>query len=395
MAGSRSYHGELILTGEERQGLRGLRQDARLTRFQRLRAAIVLEAGEGVEAKELSKRLGCNEHTAGLWRARWATEGLRGLRLPYEVEQEARETWARDDGGGRVRPMLGEEGLGRVVVTGCRWGEGEGGEERERGADLEGEVIASGEEEEGGVGEEERVVLDAGQVQVQAARHPASLIRTARLYYCLGFRVKEIGERLQVPWRTVYYWRDRKAPDGLDWAEYKEILGAADVKATLVLAGGQEQRDFELKMLGLTDRVLAVVMAGLTSEWLYDDAGQRVDYLRDEQGQRVAVGMVTGMKVPERVKLIKEMASVRAQSLRALKELEEGESRRFEERRKMLLDLGVEIARVLGVEAWERVEAALRGEGESGEREGGEGDKDPGEETESNGQATGGDNHRG
>ncbi len=69
----------IVLTAEQRQGLERIERAATAEQREVLRARVVLRAAEGVPNVELAEELGVDRKTVGKWRARFATQGEKGL----------------------------------------------------------------------------------------------------------------------------------------------------------------------------------------------------------------------------------------------------------------------------------------------------------------------------
>ena len=70
---------EIALTAQERSALETLVRRRRTAQGLARRAQIVLLAADGVESKEIARRLGTMPNTVGKWRRRFAAERLNGL----------------------------------------------------------------------------------------------------------------------------------------------------------------------------------------------------------------------------------------------------------------------------------------------------------------------------
>ncbi len=69
----------LTLSLEQREQLLSWSRRAKTAQALALRSRIVLLAADGVANKEIARRLGCSQPTAGKWRQRWIDFGLDGL----------------------------------------------------------------------------------------------------------------------------------------------------------------------------------------------------------------------------------------------------------------------------------------------------------------------------
>ena len=69
----------IILTSEERAELEGLARSTKTEHRTRLKAQIVLMAGEGAATRAIGRALGCTTGTASKWRVRYARDRLAGF----------------------------------------------------------------------------------------------------------------------------------------------------------------------------------------------------------------------------------------------------------------------------------------------------------------------------
>lgn len=69
----------LAVNAEQREQLRSWSRRAKTAQALALRSRIVLLAADGVANKEIARRQGCSQPTAGKWRQRFINFGVDGL----------------------------------------------------------------------------------------------------------------------------------------------------------------------------------------------------------------------------------------------------------------------------------------------------------------------------
>jgi hypothetical protein len=112
----------VVLAREDREKLERIERGATSEQREVLRARIILQAAEAASNEAISRNLGITDDTARKWRARYAAEGMQGLR-----DRRRRGRPARLDGVVRCRP----ERRGAALTAGAAGG---GGRVRPRGS---------------------------------------------------------------------------------------------------------------------------------------------------------------------------------------------------------------------------------------------------------------------
>lgn len=189
----------------------------------------------------------------------------------------------------------------------------------------------------------------------------------ARIHYAMGIGITKIDDLMGLPKGTANKWRYEKRPDGQDWDLFRNSLDIADVDQIEHTLGSPGTLQVHDRLIRDARRLLAIGMTVLDERPLYDkpeddDTRQVVNVLYTEGGRAVPMCIrpenmsqaIKTFEVAERVISRQTEFIERYHAEQQLQMREQGTTYRL-----LYSQLKPVITKLLGAEAWEKVDAAL------------------------------------
>lgn len=180
-------------------------------------------------------------------------------------------------------------------------------------------------------------------------------ILKARLTWAmLGQDVQKTEQVLDLEPGLLERWKTTMAPDGKDWGHYASELGLDDAADMFEVVGPQDEFGFSGHIIRQAQRLMNTCVSVMNEGALYDEDGNKVEFLYDFSRRQVPIGGLRPRSFGEAAQGVRQLNTVVQENFERVRELTNWEERSKREREALATQVTIAVRRAFGEEGLER-----------------------------------------